>query len=75
MASDRRRAPSEPFIEDAHRFPDDGQNKRRPPSPDSDARRRKTQQRRRRNSVFQYIAILFMTAFVLPLLHHKGEQQ
>lgn len=75
MASDRRRAPSEPFIEDAHRFPDDGQKKRRPPSPDSDARRRKTQQRRRRNSVFQYIAILFMTAFVLLLFTFMMEKR
>jgi len=43
---------SEPFIEDADRFPENGTRTRRPPSPDQETRRRKTQQRRRRHSGF-----------------------
>ncbi len=75
MAEGRRRDPSEPFIEDAHRFPEDGRTNRRPPSPDQDARRRKTQQRKRRKPVFQYIAILFMAAFVLLLFTFMMERR
>lgn len=75
MAEDRRQSRSEPFIEDAHRFPEDGQRKRRPPSPDQDARRRKSQQRKRRNSAFQYIAILFMAAFLLLLVTFMMERR
>ena len=68
-----KRARSEPFIEDAGRFPpDDG---KRRSSPESDARRRKVQQRRRRNSVFQYIAVLFMAAFVLLLITFLMERR
>ena len=66
---------SEPFIEDADRFPEDGTRTRRPPSPDQETRRRKTQQRRRRNSVFQYIAVLFMAAFVLLLFTFMMERR
>ena len=66
---------SEPFIEDADRFPEDGTRTRRPPSPDQETRRRKTQQRRRRNSVFQYIAVLFMAAFVLLLCTFMMERR
>ena len=70
------RRTSEPFIEDADRFPPDNRKKnRRPPSPAQDARRRKAQQRRRRNSVFQYIAILFMAAFVLLLYTFMMERR
>ena len=76
MAEGRRRDTSEPFIEDAHRFPDTGEKKRRPSSPaDQDARRRRAQQRKRRNSVFQYIAILFMAAFVLLLFTFMMERR
>lgn len=75
MASDRRKAASEPFIEDAHRFPEDGQRKRRPPAPEQDARRRRAQQRRKRNSVFRYIAVLFAAAFVLLLLTFMMERR
>lgn len=76
MAEGRRRDPSEPFIEDAHRFPDTGEKKRRPSSPpDQDARRRRAQQRKRRNSVFQYIAVLFMAAFVLLLFTFMMERR
>ena len=56
-SSDRRKGPSEPFIEDAHRYPEDPQKKRRPPAPEADTRRHRVQQRRKRNSVFRYIAI------------------
>ena len=66
---------SEPFIEDADRFPENGTRTRRPPSPDQETRRRKTQQRRRRNSVFQYIAVLFMAAFVLLLFTFMMEKR
>ena len=66
---------SEPFIEDADRFPENGTRTRRPPSPDQETRRRKTQQRRRRNSVFQYIAVLFMAAFVLLLFTFMMERR
>ena len=59
-SSDRRKAPSEPFIEDAHLFPDSRENRRSPP-PGQDPRRRKSQQRRR-SSVFRYIAVLFAAA-------------
>lgn len=73
MAEKRR---SEPFIEDADRFPPDNRKRdRRPPAPDQDARRRKAQQRRRRNSVFQYIAVLFMAAFVLLLFTFMMERR
>ena len=79
MASDRRKSPSEPFIEDAHRYPEEPQKKRRPPSPEPDARRRRVQQRRKRNSVFRYIAFLFAAAFVLLLytfmLERRQSQQ
>lgn len=78
-SSDRRKGPSEPFIEDAHRYPEDPQKKRRPPAPEADARRRRVQQRRKRNSVFRYIAILFAAAFVLLLytfmLERRESQQ
>lgn len=79
MASDRRKSPSEPFIEDAHRYPEELQKKRRPPSPEPDARRRRVQQRKKRNSVFRYIAFLFAAAFVLLLytfmLERRQSQQ
>lgn len=75
MAEGRRRDPSEPFIEDAHRFPEDGQKKRRPPSSEQDARRRRVQQRRKRNSVFRYIAFLFAAAFVLLLMTFMMERR
>ncbi len=85
--ADKRR--SEPFIEDADRFPSSPRKDRRPPSPDrrppasdhrppagdQDARRRKAQQRRRRNSVFQYIAILFCAAFLLLLFTFMMERR
>lgn len=72
MAEKRR---SEPFIEDADRFPPDSRKNRRPSSPDQDARRRRAQQRRRRNSVFQYIAILFVAAFLLLLFTFMMERR
>lgn len=75
MAEGRRKDPSEPFIEDAHRFPEDVRKKRRPPSPDQDAKRKRGQQRKRRNSVFQYIAIMFMAAFVLLLFTFMMERR
>lgn len=75
MAEGRKNGPSEPFIEDAHRFPDDNSKKRHPSSPDSDSRRRRAQQRKRRNSVFQYIAIMFMAAFVLLLFTFMMERR
>ena len=79
MASDRRKSSSEPFIEDAHRYPEEPQKKRRPPSPEPDARRRRVQQRKKRNSVFRYIAFLFAAAFVLLLytfmLERRQSQQ
>ena len=79
MASDRRKIPSEPFIEDAHRYPEEPQKKRRPPSPEPDTRRRRVQQRKKRNSVFRYIAFLFAAAFVLLLytfmLERRQSQQ
>lgn len=79
MASDRRKSPSEPFIEDAHRYPEEPQKKRRSPSPEPDARRRRIQQRKKRNSVFRYIAFLFAAAFVLLLytfmLERRQSQQ
>lgn len=68
-----KRAHSEPFIEDADLFPPDGR-KRRPPS-GADAPRRKSQQRSRRNSVFQYIAVMFMAAFVLLLVTFLMERR
>ena len=74
MAEGRRRDPSEPFIEDAHRFPEEGQKKRRPPS-EQDTRRRRVQQRRKRYSVFRYIAILFAAAFVLLLYTFMMERR
>ncbi len=75
MAEGRKNGPSEPFIEDAHRFPEDNSKKRHPSSPDSDSRRRRAQQRKRRNSVFQYIAIMFMAAFVLLLFTFMMERR
>ena len=78
-SSDRRKSPSEPFIEDAHRYPEEPQKKRRPPAPEADTRRHRVQQRRKRNSVFRYIAILFAAAFVLLLytfmLERRESQQ
>jgi len=71
MAEDPRR--SEPFIEDAHLYPEDGKRNRRPAG--QDPRRRKAQQRRRRNSVFLYIAIMFMAAFVLLLFTFMMERR
>ena len=68
-----KRARSEPFIEDADLFPSDGRKKR--PSSGTDAPRRRAQQRGRRNSVFVYIAILFMAAFVLLLVTFLMEQR
>lgn len=75
MAEERRRSPSEPFIEDAHRFPEDAPRKRRPPGSDQEAKRRRAQQRKKRNSVFRYIAILFAAAFVLLLLTFMMERR
>lgn len=75
MAEERRRGPSEPFIEDAHRFPEDAPRKRRPPSSEQDAKRRRAQQRKKRNSVFRYIAVLFAAAFVLLLLTFMMERR
>ena len=72
-SSDRRKAPSEPFIEDAHLFPDSRENRRSPP-PGQDPRRRKSQQRRR-SSVFRYIAVLFAAAFVLLLYTFMMERR
>ena len=69
----KKRPRSEPFIEDADLFPEDKRKNR--PSPDPDARRRKSQQRNRRNSVFQYIAVLFMAAFVLMLITYMMERR
>ena len=78
-SSDRRKGPSEPFIEDAHRYPEEPQKNRRPPAPEADTRRHRVQQRRKRNSVFRYIAILFAAAFVLLLytfmLERRESQQ
>lgn len=73
MAEDRQR--SEPFIEDAHRFPEERRKDRRPPSSDQEVRRKRTQQRRRRNSVFQYIAVLFIAAFILLLFTFMMERR
>lgn len=67
--------PSEPFIEDADRFPPDDRKKDRSSPSGQDARRRRTQQRRRRNSVFQYIAVLFVAAFVLLLYTFMMERR
>ena len=76
MDSDRRRDPSEPFIEDNHRFPpDERRREKRPAPPEQDARRRRAQQKRRRNSVFQYIAVLFMAAFALLLYTFMMERR
>lgn len=75
MAEGRRRDPSEPFIEDAHRFPEDAPRKRRPPSSEQEAKRRRAQQRKKRNSVFRYIAFLFAAAFVLLLLTFMMERR
>ena len=72
-SSDRRKAPSEPFIEDAHLFPDSRENRRSPP-PGQDPRRRKSQQRRR-SSVFRYIAVLFAAAFILLLYTFMMERR
>jgi len=71
MAEDRRR--SEPFIEDAHLYPEDGKKERR--TGGQDARRRKSQQRRRRNSAFLYITVMFMAAFVLLLITFMMERR
>lgn len=68
-----KRVQSEPFIEDADLFPPDGRKKRS--SPGADASRRKGQQRGRRNSVFLYIAVLFMAAFVLLLVTFLMERR
>ena len=47
MDSDRRRDPSEPFIEDNHRFPpDERRREKRPAPPEQDARRRQTEDRK-----------------------------
>lgn len=67
-----KRARSEPFIEDADLFPPDNRKKR---SSGTDAPRRKGQQRSRRNSVFQYIAVMFMAAFVLLLFTFLMERR
>lgn len=75
MAEGRRRDPSEPFIEDAHRFPEEAPRKRRPPPSEQEAKRRRVQQRRKRNSVFRYIAVLFAAAFVLLLLTFMMERR
>lgn len=75
MAEERRRTPSEPFIEDAHRFPEDAPRKRRPPGSEQEAKRRRAQQRKKRNSVFRYITILFAAAFVLLLLTFMMERR
>lgn len=72
-SSDRRKAPSEPFIEDAHLFPDSRENRRSPP-PGQDPRRRKSQQRRR-SSVFRYITVLFAAAFILLLYTFMMERR
>lgn len=74
MAEGRRRDFSEPFIEDAHRFPEEGTKKRRPPS-EQETKRRRAQQRRNRNSVFRYIAYLFAAAFVLLLFTFMMERR
>lgn len=66
---------SEPFIEDAHRFPSDDHRNRRAPSGDPEGRRRRAQQRRKRNSVFRYIVILFAAAFVLLLVTFMMERR
>lgn len=68
-----KHARSEPFIENADRFPPDEWKKRSSSEPD--ARRRRGQQRRRRNSVFEYIAILFMAAFALLLITYLMERR
>ena len=74
MAEGRRRDFSEPFIEDAHRFPEESTKKRRPPS-EQETKRRRAQQRRNRNSVFRYIAYLFAAAFVLLLFTFMMERR
>lgn len=68
-----KRAQSEPFIEDADLFPPNGRKKRS--ASGTDAPRRKNQQRSRRNSVFQYIAVMFMAAFVLLLVTFLMERR
>lgn len=68
-----KRAQREPFIEDADLFPPDSRKKRS--STGTDAPRRKNQQRGRRNSVFQYIAVMFMAAFVLLLVTFLMERR
>lgn len=68
-----KHARSEPFIEDADLFPPD--NRKRRSSPGADAPRRKAQQRGRRNSVFQYIAVMFMAAFILLLVTFLMERR
>lgn len=68
-----KRTQSEPFIEDADLFPPNDRKKRSPAG--TDAPRRKNQQRSRRNSVFQYIAVMFMAAFVLLLITFLMERR
>lgn len=75
MAEGRRRDFSEPFIEDAHRFPEENTKKRRSPSSEQESKRRRAQQRRNRNSVFRYIAYLFAAAFVLLLFTFMMERR
>ncbi len=75
MSENRGRSRGDPFIEDAHRFPEDSTRKRRPPPPDQDVRRRKAQQRKRRRSVFRYIGVLFMAAFILLLYTFMMERR
>lgn len=72
-----RRSRSEPFIEDADRFPPDSRKKRdrRSPTSEQDVRKRRAQQRRRRNSVLQYIAIMFIAAFLLLLFTFMMERR
>lgn len=75
MSENRGRSRGDPFIGDAHRFPEDSTRKRRPPPPDQDVRRRKAQQRKRRRSVFRYIGVLFMAAFILLLYTFMMERR
>ena len=75
MSENRGRSRGDPLIEDAHRFPEDSTRKRRPPPPDQDVRRRKAQQRKRRRSVFRYIGVLFMAAFILLLYTFMMERR
>lgn len=66
MSEDRRTAPE--FSETTQRLTQAELDARR-------ASRKASQQRRRRNSVFQYIAVLFMAAFVLLLYTFMMERR